>query len=102
KCSSMPFLVKTSNRKDRKDLRKARQEKTLYALQCLLWLKNPTAKTAKIYAKHTKKNPYIPFNAFFGYKPNRKVCKDLRKEHKKKTLICPNAYKPPKPLKKLQ
>ncbi|MCZ8227910.1 hypothetical protein [Flavobacterium sp.] len=95
-------MVKKSNRKDRKDLRKARQEKPLYALQCLLWFKNLTAKTAKIYAKHAKKNPYMLFNAFFGYKPNRKVRKDLRKEHKKNSYTPFYGYKPPKPLKKLQ
>jgi mRNA-degrading endonuclease RelE of RelBE toxin-antitoxin system len=82
----MPFLVKTSNRKVRKDLRKAHQEKPLYSLQCLLWLKNLTAKYAKIYAKHAKKNPYMLFNAFFGYKPNRKVRKDLRKARQEKPL----------------
>lgn len=41
----------------------------IYVLQWLLWLKNPTAKTAMIYAKHTKKNPYMPFNTFYGFKP---------------------------------
>ncbi len=62
----MPSMVKKLNRKDRKDLRKARQEKLLNALQCLFWLKHPTAKYAKIYAKHAKKNSYMLFNAFFG------------------------------------
>jgi hypothetical protein len=41
----MPSMVKKSNRKDRKDLRKARQEKLLYALQYLLWFQ--TSQTIK-------------------------------------------------------
>ncbi len=63
-----PSMVIKSNRKDRKDLRKAHQEKLLYSLEYLLWLKNSTAKTAKIYAKNTKKNSYLPFNTLYGLK----------------------------------
>jgi hypothetical protein len=49
----MPSMVKKSNRKD---LSKAHQEKTLYALQCLLWLQT---------SKPLKRN----FNALYGFKP---------------------------------
>jgi hypothetical protein len=76
----MPSMVKKSNRKDRKDLRKAHQEKLLNALKCLLWFQTSQTikKTSMTYMfMKFNHNAYMLFNALHGYKPYKPLKKNF-------------------------
>lgn len=64
-CPSIPSMVKKSNRKEHKDLRKAHKGKFLNALQCLTWFQNTPP---------LKRN----FNALYGLKNTQTIKKKLQ------------------------